>query len=184
MPKPITKIVILILLLIPKLVSAHGFGTTLETTDKDYTIDVDYDNTAFAANLPTEFQLNLYNHKTIEKTPFDDAAIILKDNEKTLFSATVTKNSLDKTSFTYLFPKNNTYTLEITYRNTNGTLAHGQVNIPITNGKNSTTDWLKNNKKNIGLALIISSLLMGVTLIMKKHKKTPTKPKENTTSHD
>ena len=159
-----TCILIWTLLIPTAFTFAHGTGVSYEENKDGYKVDIGHDK-FITAEESTRFDFTLYplDISHVEGEVFTDVWVTIIQDKKIFFAGGVHKPVFGTTGFTYVFPKEGTYTISARFQKEGATIV--KTEFPFT----VLAPPVQEKKTNPYIALGIAGLvgfLFGGTLVM------------------
>ena len=109
----------------------HGTGVSYEENRDGYKIDIGHDE-FIAAEESTRFDFTLFPEdiSNVEGAPFTDVWVTFTKDKKIFFAGGVHKPEFGITGFTYVFPKEGTYTVSARFQKDGETVV--KTEFPLT----------------------------------------------------
>lgn len=105
---------------IPAAAFAHTTGASWEAKVDSYLVDVGYDTTVFTAGDSSRFDFNLFDEKTRAQEGFTHVWVRMIRDGTTLLATGIWHQPVGPTSLLYAFGEAGNYTLEVSFRDTDG----------------------------------------------------------------
>lgn len=170
-------VTLLLVLLLPAAVNAHGAIFTYKYIDGDNLILVTHNVHDAQAGAPVTYNLRLYTMEG-QVTNFEAAEVKVSRGKDILRTQKVTATDYNDANFSYAYPKKGNYTLSLTFLDHDKNVSHGEFPIVVADGATSGF-W----DKAFTLQTVVAFLIGGVvgvvgylqrkrfTWIMKRLKK-------------
>lgn len=149
---------------ITSIVSANGFGQTLDKAVGDYIANVDYDS--FVSEIDplaaVRFNFQLWNKNRTEPVEFSDVWVRIapQNGFGILFAGTLGQPDFGPAGFSFLFQKGGAYEITARFENKDKTLVEASFPLTVT-GEESIVR--QHNWTNLGLA-VFSGIIVGLAL--------------------
>lgn len=127
-----TIVVMLMLLVLPVSLFAHGTGVSYEENKDGYLIDIGHDE-FIAALESTRFDFQVYPEdiSMVEGEVFTDVWVTFTKDKKIFFAGGIHKPEFGATGFTYMFPEVGTYTISVRFQNRGETVVQTEFTLDI-----------------------------------------------------
>lgn len=154
----------------PLLLSAHGFGGSLEVNTGEYLVDVGYQPITPSAGAPVSYDFLLAEAKTGRPVEFESVWVRIAKGKSTVFATGIKKAELGPTTLVYTYPGGGQdYELSVRYEGPEGTLAEASFsNLQVggsSSGGGSSAFSLGSILIGIGIGIMVG---FGTTMAARK----------------
>lgn len=155
--------VIILSIVLPFVVVAHGTGASHEEVVDGYVIDIGYDPAVVEAGTQARFDFNILNDATKEVVPFTDIWLRITKDNTTYFAGGVHKARIGLTGVSYIFPEEGEYEISVRYQNEGEAITEISFPLPVSKGTQGATGGSTDSKVKSAI-LAACSLVVGLII--------------------